>query len=169
SVQFAFPRGAWERGELFARDLGRVAKKIGAGEPIAIVERNWELRSCGESVVDEGRELFAKLGQLLGKWRITRAMRVEVIAGPYLSPKCAWRINRRGSDSSLRLARSASAIGLLKNDQDFKERGFRCDLRVASGGFSVWKQREIYTKVHYMSIRPQHILVGLWADHYPML
>jgi len=66
----------------FRQSFGPRGEKFGAHEPVAIVEMACELRSCNDSVVDPGGELFAKLGQLLGKWRIIRAAKADVFVGP---------------------------------------------------------------------------------------
>ena len=116
--------------------FGSRGEKFGACERVAIVEMVCELRSCGDGVVAQVGELFAKMGQLLGKWRIIHAVRPEVIAGPQVVAEMGLANKSWRSDPSLRLARRAGAMGSQVNDQDFKDRGFRWDPRVASGAVS---------------------------------
>jgi hypothetical protein len=131
----------WGQDGLIRQGFGSRGEKFGSRERVAIVERGCEIRSCGDSVGAEGMELFAKLAELLGAWRIIRAVRTEVVAGPRVVGEMCMAKKSPMVRRFVRFAHTSGTVLLLMIDQDFKDRGFRCDPRVNSGAVSVWKQK----------------------------
>src|SRR5262245_2259251 len=82
-------------GGFIRQGFGPRGEKIGSREPLAIVEMVCEQRSCGVGVAGKGGHLFAKLGQLLGTWRIIRAARPEFIGPRVVAEMCVAKKSLR--------------------------------------------------------------------------